>query len=215
MPYSDILTPVGNNSHWRSKMTTINYRGVTPLKEAIADLYGCSKKNNNKIAKLIKDAKAALAIESTNNLTEQQRIAIYNWHVKKLSFPNDMTTDNDTNDTAIDELVKNAGSALKAIANDEKVYKQVNIDGETKEPQADLYPDFKAVKLAFYTVNEGVKKRRGIDAKGYFLNALMLKTDINKQGIPAWIQDSLTGMDTSTKLIEKVEKLIIERLLMP
>ena len=34
-------------------MTAINYHGSMPLQAAIADLYGCSKKSQEKIAKLI------------------------------------------------------------------------------------------------------------------------------------------------------------------
>jgi LmbE family N-acetylglucosaminyl deacetylase len=193
-------------------MTAINYDGSTNLQPAIAALYGCSLKNQGKIAKLVKQAKAALQIDANRNLSQQQRADIYNWHVKKLSSTNDMTTNNDT---AIDELVKNAEGALKAIANDEKIYKQVNTDGETEEPAPDHYPTYAVVRVAFYTHNIE-KTRQVIALNGYILNALMLVAGLEKKGIPTWIQTAVNNspnFDTSRAITKQVEALIIERLL--
>ncbi len=40
------------------------YDGTTPLNKAVADLIGCSPKNNNKLAKVIGQAKKSLDIAS-------------------------------------------------------------------------------------------------------------------------------------------------------
>lgn len=170
-------------------MTTENYDGETNLQPAIAALCGCSFKNQGKIAKLIKQAKDDLGIEG-KYLTNQQRAAIYKWHADKLVTADNLTSGNESVE-----------------------YKQVNIDGSIEQTKADLYPAYTVVKLAFYTENDGIKERRGIDIKGYFLNALMAKTGIDKKSIAAWIQNAVTHLDTRKKLTEQVENLIIEQLL--
>ena len=183
-------------------MTTENYDGETNLQPAIAALCGCSFKNQGKIAKLIKQAKDALGIEG-KYLTNQQRAAVYKWHADKLVTADDMAT---ADDLAV--IADNLTSGNEPVE-----YKQVNIDGSIEQTKADLYPAYTVVKLAFYTENDGIKERRGIDIKGYFLNALMAKTGIDKKSIPAWIQNAVTHLDTRKKLTEQVENLIIEQLL--
>ncbi len=64
-------------------MTT--YDGSGKLGDAIATLYGCSPKNNNRIAELVADAKTGLGITSkTKKLPDDVKLAIYQWHCNRL-----------------------------------------------------------------------------------------------------------------------------------
>jgi hypothetical protein len=67
------------------------------------------------------------------------------------------------------------------------------------------------VRIAFY-IGE---KRTVIALSGFYLNALMLATSINKKSIPAWIQSAVnewTAFDEKLNVTEQVKRLIVREL---
>jgi hypothetical protein len=64
----------------------MQYDGTGTLTDALADLYGCSPRNHNKIAELVAEAKTALGMTSkARNLPIADRLAIYRWHYDRLN----------------------------------------------------------------------------------------------------------------------------------
>ena len=69
------------------------------------------------------------------------------------------------------------------------------------------YPLNEMVRLGFYVG----KKRTVIALSGFYLNALMMATGIDKKAIPAWISTSVSGFDgfnTALNVTEQVKLLI-------
>jgi len=71
------------------------------------------------------------------------------------------------------------------------------------------------VRIAFYTVNKGVKKRQVIALDGFYVNALMLVTGIDKKGVPAWVQQAVDGwadFNPELPITRQVKYLLIREL---
>jgi hypothetical protein len=61
------------------------YNNSLKLSENVADLYGFSRTNHNRIAELIKTAKAALGIDSkAKRMPDDMQRLIWRWHVDKV-----------------------------------------------------------------------------------------------------------------------------------
>jgi hypothetical protein len=76
---------------------------------------------------------------------------------------------------------------------------------------APTYDFNETVRIAFYFGD----KRTVIALSGFYLNALMLATGINKKGIPAWIKaavDSWGAFDDKLNVTEQVKLLIVREL---
>jgi hypothetical protein len=76
---------------------------------------------------------------------------------------------------------------------------------------APTYDINETVRIAFYIGD----KRTVIALSGFYLNALMLATGINKKGIPAWIKtavDSWGAFDDKLNVTEQVKLLIVREL---
>jgi hypothetical protein len=76
---------------------------------------------------------------------------------------------------------------------------------------APTYDFNETVRIAFYIGD----KRTVIALSGFYLNALMLATGINKKGIPAWIKaavDSWGAFDDKLNVTEQVKLLIVREL---
>ncbi|POZ53192.1 hypothetical protein [Methylovulum psychrotolerans] len=72
----------------------MSYDGKDRLGKALAALYGCSAKNNNKIAKLIKQARDALSVTcNPKHLPDDVKLEIYRWHVDRTSAATAIQTD--------------------------------------------------------------------------------------------------------------------------
>jgi len=72
----------------------MQYDGTGKLNEAVAELYGLSSKSQAQIAELNKQAKAALNITSKAKvLPDDDRLAIYRWHVGRLNADNAVQAD--------------------------------------------------------------------------------------------------------------------------
>jgi hypothetical protein len=60
------------------------YNGSGKLGDAIAKLYGCSPRSNNKISALVGEAKAALGVGKSKKLDASVNQAIWQWHFSRL-----------------------------------------------------------------------------------------------------------------------------------
>jgi len=158
------------------------YDGTTPLKKAVADLIGCSPKNNNKLAHIVGQAKDALNITSkARKLPTETNQQIYSYIVELYS------------QTKVDTV---------EINSQPKVY-PVEIYSHTA--------NFKSVRIAFYVTHKGEKKRQVIALDGFFINALS-SIGISKQDTPKWIQaqvDEWTAFDSQLPNTQQVKYLIM------
>lgn len=71
------------------------------------------------------------------------------------------------------------------------------------------------VRIAFYTPTAAGRKRQVIALDGFYLNALMLATGIDKKGIPAWVQQAVDGwpaFDAELPITKQVKYLLIQEL---
>ncbi|MDP2901896.1 MAG: hypothetical protein Q8N96_02140 [Methylovulum sp.] len=71
------------------------------------------------------------------------------------------------------------------------------------------------VRIAFYTVGNGVKKRQVIALDGFYVNALMLVAGVDKKGVPAWVQREVDGwlaFDSRLPITRQVKYLIVREL---
>ena len=71
------------------------------------------------------------------------------------------------------------------------------------------------VRIAFYTMKNDIKTRQVIALDGFYINALMLATGINKQAVPKWIQsavDGWTAFDSAMPITKQVKYLLIREL---
>ena len=80
---------------------------------------------------------------------------------------------------------------------------------------AECYDITAVIKVAFYTSTYSTKKRQVIGLDGFYLNALMSATGIDKKGIPAWIQKAVndwTAFDDKLPITKQVKLLIVREL---
>ena len=83
----------------------MQYDGVGKLGEAIAALYGCSPRNNNKIAELIQQAKDGLGMTSqSKRLPDDVKRALYRWHYERLNSVQDVKQDDPVQDDDVQSL---------------------------------------------------------------------------------------------------------------
>jgi len=72
----------------------MDYDGTSKLGDAIAALYNCSPRSRNKLAELVKEAKAGLGFTSkAKHLPDDVRLAIYRWHYERLNPIQDVKQD--------------------------------------------------------------------------------------------------------------------------
>ncbi|MCX7095263.1 MAG: hypothetical protein NTY50_17685 [Methylobacter sp.] len=203
------------------------YNGVGKLGDAIAELYGCSPKNNNRIAELV--AKAELGIVSkTKKLPDDVKRAIYQWHCDRMRPA--------TNNAV--EIISQADSndGVEIFSHDDsnesvELYSQpepslpVDIISQPEYDKAveinSQYADTALIRIAFYIQRQGKKRvkqarvRQVIALDGFYVNALMLATGIDKKGVPAWVQSAVNGwaaFDGELPVTRQVKLLIVREL---
>ena len=74
---------------------------------------------------------------------------------------------------------------------------------------------FSQQRIAFYSTDNGIKKRQVIALDGFYVNALMLVAGIDKKGVPAWVQravDNWVAFDSRLPITRQVKYLIIREL---
>lgn len=184
--------------------TSRPYDGTTPLQAPLASLYGLSLKSQNTIAALIKQAREHLGITTdydklgrVKHVTNpQDRLAIYQYHYDRFHS---------------NELINNV--ELYSQTKIESLMSPVTV--ETAPPPIEQLPVYSLTRVAFYTHWQGVKIRQVIALDGFYLNALMLATGIDKQSVPKWVQtavDAHSEFDSTAPITRQVKFLIINEL---
>lgn len=208
-------------------MTVKNdYDGTGQLGIALAALYGCSVKNQNKTAKLIKQAKDALGmISAARNLSTNVKLTIYGWHWDQLHNsdaveiysqaqvqpPVETISQGDTVEDKVEIVIQ---PEYVEISSHTQAQSPVEIISHSNAVELNSqYGINDLIRIAFYTTSKGVKKRQVIALEGFYLNGLMLATGITKQDVPKWVQAAVDGWDAfdSRLPITKQVKLLLIR----
>lgn len=192
------------------------YDGTTPLQPIIAELIGCSPKNQSKIANVTKQAKLDLGITSkARRLPAETKIQIYKHLVELYS---------QRNDNEIVEIISQPDSAIPvetiSQANTAKIPEPQNTQQTTVEINSqdnkgvEIFShtnNFDNVRVAFYVIRDGKRERQVISLDGYFINALS-SIKVSKQGVPQWVQAQInnwTAFDSKLPITRQVKYLIM------
>jgi hypothetical protein len=108
------------------------------------------------------------------------------------------------------------------LNNNVELYSQAKIEPltapvtvETAPPPIEQLPTYSLTRVAFYTPWQVAKIRQVIALDGFYLNALMLATGIDKQSVPKWVQtavDAHSEIDSTAPITKQVKFLIINEL---
>ncbi|MFI3136858.1 MAG: hypothetical protein QX197_08775 [Methylococcaceae bacterium] len=205
------------------------YNGVGKLGDAIAELYGCSPKNNNRIAELVANAKAELGIVSkTKKLPDDVKLAIYQWHFKRLHQEADADVKINSQAAQPDSVnIISRDSSNESVelyshpARPDSVETISQLGGNESVKINSQYADNALVRIAFYIQRQGKKRvkqarvRQVIALDGFYLNALMLATGITKADVPKWVQsavDSWAAFDGELPITKQAKLLIVREL---
>jgi hypothetical protein len=183
-------------------MTT--YDGTTPLQPVIAELLGYSMKSQNLIADAIQQAKDALGIDTGLDIIGRPKrvrnpadmLRVWQWHVDRL------------NQQPVKDCVQTEWVEPKQIEHVEIILQSNN------EP-VEIYSQDALIRIAFYTVKQDIKTRQVIALDGFYINALILATGINKKGVTGWIQQSVNSwpeFDSNKPITRQVKQLLIKAL---
>jgi len=170
------------------------YDGTTRLNEAVAGLIECSPKSNNKLAKVIGQAKKSLGITSkAKNLPTELNQQIYNHLVELYS--------QSTNNKPVEIISR---PIEPTIAEPES----------TQQTPVELFShanNFDNVRIAFYIMRKGKRERQVISLDGFFINALA-SIGLSKQEAPQWVQtqvDNWKAFDAQLPITRQVKYLIM------
>ena len=83
---------------------TQTYDGTGKLGDAIASLYGCSPRSNNKISALVGEAKAALGVGKSKKLDADVNRSIWQWHFNRMRPVTADTTEVNSPDAYLDAV---------------------------------------------------------------------------------------------------------------
>ena len=160
------------------------YDGTTPLNQAVADLIKCSPKNNNKLAKVIGQAKNDLGITSkAKKLPTEINLQIYSHLVELYS---------QTTNTEPVEIISQPDNN-----------ESVELFSHTN--------NFTNVRVAFYVTRNDKRERQVIALDGFLINALA-SIGISKQDAPQWVQaqvNAWTAFDSKLPITRQVKYLIM------
>ncbi|MDD2724019.1 MAG: hypothetical protein PHH59_08380 [Methylovulum sp.] len=179
------------------------YDGTSKLGDAIAALYGCSPRSHNKIAALVREAKAGLGINSkTKKMPDAVKLAIYRWHYERLN-PVQYVKQVDNIQY---EPVQSVGDAIV-----QDVKQDVAVQNDTDN----LVYDFKQVHFAVTFTRQGQPKRTTVMLEGYLVKALQRKHGLtDNAAIRAWIEQAIKSdgvrFDSFAPLTRQVKRMIIE-----
>jgi hypothetical protein len=149
-----VITITDKNMTTDNAIDDLRYDGKANLQPALAALYGCSAKNQEKLADLIKQAREGLGIiaeldsrRRAKRITDQPtKLAVWQWHYASL-YP--------------------TSAAAMAERTAQRIHAPYLIDD--------------VVRIAFYTGNKGERIRQVIALDGFYVNALMLSAGIKKK----------------------------------
>ncbi len=215
------------------------YDGTTKLTQAVADLIGCSPKNNNKLAQVIGQAKNSLGISSkARKLPTNTNLQIYSHLVELYSQPTTNEPVNifsqSTNSDTVEIISQNIKPALAEPENIPQTPVELFSQDSTPKPTlenpqpspveiisqpndnepVELFShtnNFDNVRIAFYIMRKGQRERQVIALDGFFINALA-SIGISKQDAPQWVQaqvDDWTAFDAQLPITRQVKYLIM------
>jgi hypothetical protein len=180
-----------------------SYDGTTSLGKAIAHWLNFSPKNQTEIAKRLKAAKEALGIPHVVGvrLTAEQKVAVWSWY-KKNFHP-------DGSYISADGALHNPDGSTEQVING--IYSCTHKDGsgelstewgdveyvataelpdhlielDTDEPlELDLFK-----RIAFYTMENGVRVRKVIALEFDYLNVLAFLAEAENKTVPEWLEE--------------------------
>jgi len=201
------------------------YDGTTPLNKAVADLIGCSPKNNNKLAKVIGQAKNDLGIASkAKKLPTEINQQIYSHLVEIYSQSINNKPVEIYSHTANKEPVEIISQANEPENTPQALVELYSQDSKpkpaqqkTKNPNQSTVEiisqlnNFDNVRIAFYIMRNNKRERQVIALDGFLINALA-SIGISKQDAHQWVQaqvDDWTAFDSQLPITRQVKYLII------
>jgi len=195
------------------------YDGTTRLNQVVADLIECSPKNNNKLAKVIGQAKNDLGITTkARKLPPEINQQIYS-HLVELHSPvkgepveiisheNELTTSEPKNTQQAPVELYSQDSKPNPVQPKTANQDTVEIISQTN--------NFDNVRIAFYIMRNNKRERQVIALDGFLINALA-SIGISKQDAPQWVQaqiDDWTAFDSQMPITRQVKYLIIRELI--
>jgi len=172
------------------------YDGTTSLNKAVADLIKCSPKSNNKLAKVIGQAKNDLGIASkAKKLPREKHLQIYNHLVELYS-------QNNKSESTPQKAESSHSNAVEIISQTDKD-DTVEVFSHTT--------NFDNIRIAFYILRKGKRERQVIALDGFFINALT-SIGISKQDAPKWVQvqvNEWADFDAQLPITRQVKYLIM------
>ena len=200
----------------------IVYDGTGKLGDAIAALYGCSPRSNNKISALVGEAKAALGVGKSKKLDADVNRAIWKWHYDRLHQEADADVkiySQSANSQSVDIISQVDDNELVEIISQPELPLPVDIISQSGGNEVveifSQYPDTALVRIAFNIQRQGKRVRQVIALHGFYINALMLATGITKAVVPKWVQaavDSWAAFDAELPITLQVKLLLIREL---
>ena len=206
------------------------YDGTTPLNQAVADLIKCSPKNNNKLAKVIGQAKNDLGITSkAKKLPTEINLQIYSHLVELYSQTTNtepveiisqsnepVTLEPKNTPQAHVEIFSHNGAPESTQQKAESPHSNTVeiISQPDNNESVELFShtnNFTNVRIAFYIVRKGKRERQVIALDGFLINALA-SIGISKQDAPQWVQaqvNAWTAFDSKLPITRQVKYLIM------
>jgi len=183
------------------------YDGNSPLQPLIAELIGCSPKNQAKIAKVTKQAKLDLGITSkARRLPVETKIQIYAHLVELYSQSNDVNSvqiiPHEVNAESVETISQ--GTDNGAV----EIYSQ---SATVNRDVSSHLNNFDNLRIAFYTKKDAKRVRQVISIDGYFINALS-SIKVTKQDVPQWVQTQVNNwqaFDSKLPITRQVKYLIM------
>lgn len=211
----------------------MQYDGKSKLADAVAELYGYSPRNHNKIANLIQQAKTDLGIAGKAKIMpEKVKQDIYHWLSERLSAGqkskqgdssqvdlfqsldiNMSQTSKPTNDKRalpIDNITRTIkpNEVVQHIKQNTRVKYDDNNKGVTPD-------DFDQLHFGVTITYKGQPKRTTVMLEGFWVKALQRKHGLaNNATIRAWIEQEITAdggkFDSHEALTKQVKRMMIE-----
>lgn len=186
-----------------------SYDGTTSLGKAIADWLNFSPKNQTEIAKRIKAAKEALGIPHVVGvrLTTEQKVAVWSWY-KKNFHPDGSYISADgalhNPDGSTEQVIygiyscthKDGSGKVSTEWGDVEYLATAElpdhlIESETEQPlELDLFR-----RIAFYTMENGVRVRKVIALEQGYLEPLAFLADAEDKTVPEWLEEITDGWE--------------------
>lgn len=206
-------------------MNKSTYDGTGRLGDALAALCGVSPKSQAQIAKLIKQAKDALGIDTTAKvLPPDARLKVWQWHYDRLhSSQSTVEIISQLSDSEPVEIISQvADSKPVEIFSQLPDNDAVEIDSQAAQSElVEIYSqpedepevnNLDVIRIGFYVTKDGKRPRQVIALDGFYLNGLIAATGITRQDVPRWIQAAVNewiAFDAHLPITRQVKYLIV------